>query len=320
MSSSRPYHLKLIVAAIFWALTPIFGRILAEYQAPYALALGRFLVASVVLYALFRASGLALPRLTWRQASLFALLGFTGVCLHNVLVFKGVEYTEANRANVIFSTIAIIVAVLDFALFGKRFRLGALAGIALGVAGTIVVITDGRPGDLLQGAIGVGDLLILASAASWALYSVLGRPLLAQLPELTVTLYAAVFGTALLVPFTILDAGALPALLRDARALAMIAFLGVFGSAFGFLWYYQAVDRLGAMAAAAYINLVPIFGVALAALILGEVPSPALLAGGALVIVGLFLINHYEAKHVHRNRLLDLAPQRAEDAAPTPDR
>jgi drug/metabolite transporter (DMT)-like permease len=287
-------HLKLILATCFWALTPIFGRLLSGYTAPYALAFGRFLVASIALFAFARLRG---EQLTLRSKDIpaFALLGLSGICLHNVLVFMGTEHTEANRANVIFATITIMVALIDAVFLGKRFRVGAVIGIALGVLGTVIVVTDGAWFTLLDGKIGIGEWLILGSAASWAVYSVAGRPLLTIYSPLAVTCIATFFGTVMLAPFVVLDWEVVPRIVRDSGTLGMILFMGILNSAIGFLWYYEAVQRIGAVTTSAYINLVPIFGVFLSAAILGEVPSAGLLVGGGLVIAALVMINRYES-------------------------
>jgi drug/metabolite transporter (DMT)-like permease len=76
----------------------------------------------------------------------------------------------------------------------------------------------------------------------------------------------------------------------------MVLFVGVLNSALAFLWYYEGVARLGAMRSSAYINLVPVSGVALSALLLGERASLPMLAGGALVIAGLVLLNRAPAR------------------------
>ena len=292
MATPAIIHFKLIGATLFWALTPIFGRMLAGYSAPYALAFGRFLVATAVLWVFLRASG-ERAQISRAHLGAFLLLGLTGVFLHNVLVFMGVEHTEANRANVIFSTITIMIAMIDVLWYRQRLSRGMVGGILLGIAGTAIVVTDGAPWRLLDGAMGLGDGLILLSAASWALYSVLGRPLLKIYSPLTLTFYASLSGTLMLAPFVVLDWAVLPQLASDSKALAMIGFLGVLNSAVGFLWYYQAVARIGAVLTSAYINLVPIFGLLLSAILLGELPNAALLIGGALVLAALWLINRY---------------------------
>ena len=288
---SHAIHLKLIAAAVFWAMTPIFGRMLADYQAPYALAFGRFAIATAVLAVVVRLQPVA-PRAVARGDWLpFLALGLTGICLHNVLVLMAVEYVQANRANVIFASISLMVALIDVMVLRRLPSGAALLGLLVGIVGTAVVVTDGAPALLAQGAIGRGEWLVLASAASWAAYSVLGRPLLERHSPLVVTYYASLCGTLMLLPFVALDADVLGVLLRDEVAWGMTAFVGCFNSALGFLWYYQGVERLGAMRSSAYINLVPIFGVALSALVLDEQASSALLIGGALVIVGLVLLN-----------------------------
>ncbi|MGH8598392.1 MAG: DMT family transporter [Gammaproteobacteria bacterium] len=300
-------HLKLIAASGFWALTPIIARVLADYSAPYALVFGRFLVAAVALFFIMRATGTRIGSMK-RFAVTFALLGLTGICLHNVLVFMGVEHTQANRANVIFATIPIIVAVIDGLFLGNRYHRGAMFGIATGILGTAIVMTDGALPNLFDGAIGIGEWLVLGSAASWALYSIIGRAVLREVSPLVVTYLAVLFGLVLLVPFVSLDSEAIPRLIRDPAALGMIAFLGVFNSALGFLWYSEAVAGLGAMATSAYINLVPVFGVVLSALLLSEMPSVSLLTGAGLVIGALILINRYPSPIASRESASRVRP------------
>lgn len=283
-------HLKLVTACTFWAMTPIFGRMLRDYSAPYALAAGRFLFATLALFLLLRATRGAQWRVAWRDVPQFLLLGLTGIVLHNVLVLMGVEYTPANRANVIFASIALMIALLDLVFLRRLPALPAGLGICVGVVGTLLVVTDGQLGTLAEGGIGKGEWLVLGSAASWAVYSVLGRRVLARYSPLTVVFQATLWGTLMLLPFAVMDAPVLPRLLADGKALAMLAFVGCLNSALGFLWYYEAVNRLGALTAGAYINLVPVFGILLSGLLLGEATTPALLWGGGLVIVGLLMM------------------------------
>lgn len=296
MSTRALLHLKLIFASVFWGMTPVFGRVLADYHAPYAFVFARFLVASLFLAWFVHRGPESRFMLDRRHIVTFALLGLTGVCLHSVLMFMGVEYTPASRAAVIWGTIAIFVALLDFLCCGKRFSSGAITGMASGFIGLAVVVTDGDVLALLRTEVGIGDLLLLGSALAWAIYSIVGRPLLRTCSPLLITYYATLFGTVLLAPFVVHDLAALPAIAGDARALLMIFSLGLVNSALGFLWYNQAVEQLGAVTTAAYINLVPIFGVLMSTLFLHEVPTASLLAGGALVVGGLVLIERAEKK------------------------
>ena len=289
-------HLKLVTACSFWAMTPIFGRMLRDYSAPYALAAGRFLFATVALFVVLRMTRGAQWRVAWRDVPHFLVLGLTGIVLHNVLVLMGVEFTPANRANVIFASIALMIALLDLVFLRKLPALPAALGLVIGIAGTMLVVTDGHLASLLDGGIGKGEWLILGSAASWAVYSVLGRAVLARYSPLTVVFQATLCGTVMLLPFAALDAHVLPRLLLDGKAWAMVAFVGCLNSALGLLWYYQAVNAIGALTAGAYINLVPIFGLVFSSMLLGEATTPALLLGGGLVVSGLALMERADRR------------------------
>jgi drug/metabolite transporter (DMT)-like permease len=73
---------------------------------------------------------------------------------------------------------------------------------------------------------------------------------------------------------------------------ASLAYLGVFGTALGFVWYYQGIERIGAARAGLFINFVPISAIILAALLLGEPITGSLIVGTAMVLGGVYLTNN----------------------------
>jgi drug/metabolite transporter (DMT)-like permease len=70
-----------------------------------------------------------------------------------------------------------------------------------------------------------------------------------------------------------------------------IGYLGLFGTVFGFLWYFEGIQQIGPARAAVFINFVPVNGVLLGVLLLGEPLNLSLLGGGVLVVVGAYLAN-----------------------------
>lgn len=283
-------HLKLLLAAVFWGTTPAVGRMLAEYHAPFVVVFGRFLVAALFLLA-FAYATRDFPRVPRRWWPRFLLLGATGVFLHNGLMFKGLEYTEATTASILLGLIAIQVLLLDLLVYRRRPDRLALLGVMLGFVGTAFVITEGDLFRILEIGFGLGEGLILTSGLCWAVYSVVGREVLEHFSPLAVTTFSTCVGLFFLAPFLAADVAVTAAVFSDPRALLFVFLLGFVGSALGFLWYYQAVDRYGAVNAALYINLVPVFGVASAAILVREEPSPAVLVGGLIVVTGIMLVN-----------------------------
>ena len=285
-----PLPLKLLIALAFWGTTPAVGRLLSDHHAPFVIAFGRFAVASLALLGLCAATGAfkPVPRRHWLR---FAMLGATGIALHNGLMFMGLETTQASTASILLGLIAMQVLVLDL-LWHRRWpdRL-AVVGVLLGFLGSAWVITDGNLSRIGAIGLGSGDGLIFLSGLCWALYSVLGRDLLEEYSPLWVTTVASCSGVMLLLPFLFSSPATTLAVASDPRALLFVGSLGLVGSALGFLWYYEAVQRYGAVQAALFINLVPIFGVVSAALLLEERMRPSILFGGSLVLGGLMLVN-----------------------------
>ncbi len=285
-----PLHLKLLLATIFWGATPTIGRTLASYEAPLAIVCGRFLVAALFLLWFTAAARqfVAVPRRLWWR---FAVLGVSGIVLHNGLMFKGLEYTSATTASIILALVSIQVVILDLVLYRRRPDRLAAVGVVLAFAGTVFVITSGQITALFEIGFGYGELLIFGSGLAWALYSVVGREVLEVMPALAVTTYSTLIGLVFLIPFLFEQPAVTLALYSDVNAVAMIFFLGIVGSALGFLWYYQGVVAIGTLGTSIYVNLVPVFGVLSAAVFLGEALDQAVLGGGALVLGGVLLVN-----------------------------
>lgn len=72
---------------------------------------------------------------------------------------------------------------------------------------------------------------------------------------------------------------------------ASIVYLGMFGTAIGFTWFYEGVNRIGAAKAGVFINFVPITAILSGWLFLGEPLSASLLLGAALVLTGVYTAN-----------------------------
>ena len=77
----------------------------------------------------------------------------------------------------------------------------------------------------------------------------------------------------------------------EPRTLVSLLYLGVLGTALAFVWYYMSVKQVGASSASIFNNLVPVFGVAISVLLLGEPLLTSMLVGGAIAIVGVMMVS-----------------------------
>jgi drug/metabolite transporter (DMT)-like permease len=296
MKRSRITALKLVTTTFFWGGTFVAGKWAVREAPPLFVAFLRFAIATAVLLAMVAwkraregASGSAFPPRGGRQWAELFFLGLTGVFAYNYLFLEGLSLTTATNGSLIVALNPLLTAFLSALCLKERIRPIQVGGLFLALAGVGVVVTDGSTEVLRRLSFNRGDLLLLGAPLAWALYTIAGKKVLAFLPPLAATMYAALFGTLLLLPAALLE-GSLPVGLfaLDLFGWLSVLQLALLGTVVGFVWWYDGVAELGAARAAVFVNLVPLFGVLLAAVILAEPVGPAKIAGGVLVVGGVY--------------------------------
>jgi drug/metabolite transporter (DMT)-like permease len=282
-------YLKLVLTMILWGGTFVAGRQLAGQVGPFAAAFLRFAIATACLLAFVRLKEGGLPRLDRRGLIGVLLLGATGVFAYNALFFTGLATVGAGRAAVIIAGNPILIALGAALFFGEGMTRRKAVGIALSVAGAVEVIGRGEPASLLSSGITPGDAAILGCVASWSAYSLLGKAVMGRLTPLGAVAWSSLAGALLLLPAALAE-GLTPAAYPLSAWLGL-AYLGFCGTVLGFTWFYEGIRAVGASRAGVFINLVPVSAVLQAWLILGEPVDASLLAGGALVLAGVWLTN-----------------------------
>ncbi len=284
-------YLKLLLTAFFWGGTFIAGKMIAGSVHPVCASFLRFAIASIFLMAIVIRKEGRLPPLRTDQIFPVVLLGFTGVFAYNILFFTGLKHIEAGRASLIIATNPILISLLSAIFLKEEINRIKAVGICLSVLGAMVVISNGRLVDMASYDIGLGELLIFGCVISWVSYSLIGKVIMGSLSPLVAVTYSAMVGTVLLV---------IPAwytgVSQDLGNYAImdwmsLFYLGFFGTVLGFFWYYQGIQRIGAMKASVFINFVPVSAIVLSFVFLDEPLTISLLAGGSLVILGVYTTN-----------------------------
>jgi drug/metabolite transporter (DMT)-like permease len=283
-------YLKLLLTALFWGGTWVAGRVAVHEAAPLAVASWRFLVAALLLgVLLIRREGW--PRWSARQWLKLGALGLCGVFCYNVFFLYGLQRVEAGRGALVVAFIPAMIALADWLWFGLPMSSGKALGIVLALIGCLLVVTRGHPAQILAGEVGLGECLLLGSAVSWVAYTLISRHCARYFSALAMTCGACLTGWLMLTVAALIDGRLFALGATSWRGWASIVFLGLFGTALAFTWYSQAIARIGTTKAAAFINLVPLFAVLLGTLLLDERLGGAVLAGGALVMLGVLLTN-----------------------------
>ena len=211
-------------------------------------------------------------------------IGQFGVLI--ALLNYGLRTVPAARGALIFATFPLLTLVVAALVGHERVTLAKLAGILLTLAGVALALGDKLAG---SGSL-LGELAILASAATGAVCSVLYRPYLRRYPTLPVSAFAmAAAAAALLIPAAFDDLTAAPFSLT-AGAWAAIVFIGVSSGSFYVVWLW-ALKNIAATRVTVFLALSPITAAVLGALFLGEAITAMMIAGVACVAAGLWVAN-----------------------------
>lgn len=280
----------LLAVPFFFASNAILGRVTVDTVGPWTLAFLRWSLAGLLLLPLVRRDVAAGAARLAAATPLFLALGFLGMIVSGGVFYTALRYTTATNASLLYTTSPLMILVLERVFRGRRIAVREIAGMVVASAGVAVIVTGGTLATLAALAFNLGDLLVLACAASWAGYTViLRRRELATLPVPVVFTAAALSGALLLAPFMAVETASTGRFPDTLAEWAAILGLAVVASICAFLAYQYAVKAVGPSITGLTLYGMPVAGVGLAVLVLGERPGPAVFAGSALVLGGVAL-------------------------------
>jgi drug/metabolite transporter (DMT)-like permease len=289
LSQTRAFAALLLIATL-WGTFPATGKLAVQDFPPVFLTALRAVIASSFLVLLLVRSGAETVRgLGPDSLRAFLVLGVCGLVLSTQLSYIGYAYTTAANAAILQAATPVMVALGARAYLGERLRRRQQLGVAISAVGVLVVVTDGRLWRLRVEDLRAGDFITLIGLVAWTTYTVYGKRVVTIHSPALVTTAAYVAGTAILVAEAALTAPLFSRpVLSSARAWAIVLYHAFFG-AVAHIWWYRAVDRVGASRAAVFLNVTPIVGVALAAALLREPVGIWEVLGTLLVLGGVAL-------------------------------
>lgn len=271
-------------AAIIWGVQSVVSRqSAADGLTSVDVTVLRFITAAVVLlpFALMRLRPFPVGRIGWRKAVVLTLFG--GAPFAAVLVGGSTFAPALHTAVVAPGLIPVITGALAWVILGERTPAGRMAGLGLILAGIAVFAGPGLFGAGTAGA-WRGDLFFVAAALMWSVFSILAKRWEADALDLTITL--SMLSLALLP----LMALAVPLRIGSAAfgALALQAlYQGLLVGVVSVFFYASANQILGAARATLFLPLVPAVAAVSGAVLIGEWPSGAEIAGMLLVMTGM---------------------------------
>lgn len=280
-------YLLLTLSALCWSGNFVLSRAVNTLIPPVGFLFWRWVVALAVL------TPIVLPRLRSQlplvraNLKLFPLFGLLGVTLFNLLIYTAMQTTTAINAALVNSAIPVLIILFARLFYGQSITGRQWLGVTLSLAGVGAIILRGDPLALGRLTFTTGDLLVLAAAVSWALYSVALRSYPAGLDPFVFLFAIALCGLAFIIPLYAWEIASGQQVRPTPVTLASIAYVGVFASVVAFAAWNSGIRRVGSQVAGQFIHLMPAFSTILAVLFLHERLYAYHVAGIALIVVGI---------------------------------
>ncbi len=282
---------KATFAVVVWGASFIATKLILREVSPVLVIWLRFGIGVLILGAFVVArKELALP--AKRELGYFCLLGFLGITFHQWLQVTGLVTARATTTAWIITTIPIFIAILGHVFLHERLGWTRIGGIGLAAVGVMLVVTHGNIQSILDGRIGsVGDILVLISALNWAVFSVLSRKALKVHPATQMMFYVMSSGW-LFTCFWLVGSGHSGELARlSSSGWLSVLFLGVLCSGLAYISWYDALKELSASHVGSLLYIEPLVAVIVAAVLLQEPLFVAAGVGGALILLGVWIVN-----------------------------
>jgi drug/metabolite transporter (DMT)-like permease len=287
-SSNGTAYLLAALAALCWSGNHVAGRAAAGHIPPMAISAIRWIVPTLLLWPFVQAQlakDWPAVRNHWRAMLFLALSGGT---VFGALQYIGLQYTTAINVSVLNSLAPVLIAASGAALFRDSLSRLQGFGVAVSLAGVLVIVSKGSPAALRALQFNLGDLIIVLNMALFGIYSACLRLRPAIHWSTFIFLFAAISGVTTL-PFWIWEHSRGMTLQPTHLTFATLAYVSVFPSLVAFASWSRGVEIIGSNRAGVFLHLIPGYSAILAGLLLGERIEAFHAVGLGLILAGVWL-------------------------------
>jgi drug/metabolite transporter (DMT)-like permease len=298
--------ITFVVLGFLWGSSYLWIKIGVETLPPLTLIAGRLTLGFLFLAVVVVVARQELPR-SPRQYGHLLVMSVINIVIPFILITVGERSIDSALASILNSTVPLTVIVLaPLFLPDEGVTAARVAGLAVGFAGVILLVAPG----LASGTGGSlpGELMMVGSSISYGIGNVYARRNVRGLRPMIPALFQVGFAAAIIVPLALLLDDPFTRVHPAPEAFLAIAWLGFLGSGVAYLCYFTIMANWGATRTSMVAYLLPVVGIALGGLVLGDPITPNRIGGTALVIAGIGLVSSGPA-------LRRLMGRRADEAA-----
>jgi drug/metabolite transporter (DMT)-like permease len=287
--SARLDWVIFLLLGFFWGSSYLFIKIGVDNGLqPFTLIMFRLLIGFILLATVVAVAREPLPR-DPRQYAHLAVMGTINIAIPFALITFAEQTVDSSLAAVINGAVPLFVIVIAaIFLAGETITVNRLAGLAVGFVGVALIV--GLDVTDLSSSNAIGELALIGATISYAFGAVYARAHVHGLRPMIPALFQVFFGlvvTSVLAFVFEHPLAAVPA----PDAIFAVVWLGLLGSGRAYLAFFRTLQRWGATRTSLVGYLLPVYGIALGALVRSEPISPSTLLGTGLIIAGIALVN-----------------------------
>jgi drug/metabolite transporter (DMT)-like permease len=288
-------YVLLVMTAVFWSGTTIVGRAATGEIPPFSLTFWRWLAAFVV----FIPFGF---RPFWAQRAIYfqfwpRMVGFSffGIVGFTISFFFGLQHTTAINGSLLQAAGPVIIVLTSLIVLRLGLSAGEIAGTILAIIGSILIVLHGDITAVNSLEFGLGDIFIVLSMLSWAIYTVCLKWRPDGLDPLGFIFVLAGLSLPMLLPFYLWELLLGQTFALSTVNISLILYTSVFASVIAYLFWNRSVEVVGPNVAGFSHYLIPVFGTIMSVIILGEVIETYHVITIVLIFAGLYLTTRNRA-------------------------
>lgn len=281
-------YLLLVLCELIWAGNFIVGRYIRFELDPIELTFFRWLLVSILFIPQFIKHRHEIYENFKKHFFYIVAVSSLGISFFNAILYYGLQNTYATNALIISSTTPLIIILFSRIILKIHLSKMQLFGVILSMLGVIYLALSGKIANILTLQFNKGDLIIIVSSLMWGLYSVM---LKCKPQDIKAFFETVVFCgmLILLVIFVVTNHHIQVIFTLKQNALFAIFYTGVFASIVGYLLWSKGVEAIGTNKTGHFTHLLPVFGIILAYLFLGEKLQMYHIYGFSIIAMGLSL-------------------------------
>jgi drug/metabolite transporter (DMT)-like permease len=281
-------YLLILLAVIFWGTSFVATKTLLTEIKPITIIILRLITASVLLtfIAIYTKRNFSLNLKSHWWIFILALIAV----FHLWIQVTGLQFTTAANTGWIIGTAPIFMAVMGLIFFKEKITLLTFGGIVLALFGLLMLIGKG---DITNISLmeNKGDLLVLGSAFTWGVYSMVNKKISLTYSPLMTILYLFVIMAIIIIPFN-LDSETISSVTNlSTVGWALVLFLGLFCSGIAYVIWARALRDMESAKVGAFLYLEPLITVFAAWFFLSEEITLLMIISGLLITIGVIIVN-----------------------------